>query len=292
MSRAPRRPSTYSRNGSSNGHRALSVTEAVQNIRLTDTVGEYPAGPPISSYSPSDRRQRSPYRDTYTAYGQSPREASPYSSTLDPSVLHPRSTASQAAYSEHSDSTAISYLTASGNMRHVAHPSLSDLEIIFADNIPNSYSPYSQPPLSSPYRQDLTRSSSTYGKLTSLVTSDPPSRRRLNEVDYTNPSTQASMSRSMSGPSLPSMPPKTYEEVRNVGREFVERRRRTLHRPRRERKILFRQAVLPSTLRSSQAEDVSGSIDSFLAHSTSTYEPIAPYTTSATHGTYLNPSTR
>ena len=124
------------------------------------------------------------------------------------------------------------------------------------------------------------------------MASDLASRRRLNEVGYTNPSTEASMSRSMSGPSLPSMPPKTYEEVRNVGREFVERRRRTAHRPRRERKILLRQAVLPSTLRSSQAEDVSGSIDSFLAHSASSYGSIPPYTTTSSHGTYLTNPTR
>ena len=119
------------------------------------------------------------------------------------------------------------------------------------------------------------------------MASDLASRRRLNEVGYTNPSTEASMSRSMSGPSLPSMPQKTYEEVRNVGREFVERRRRTVHRPRRERKILLRQAVLPSTLRSSQAEDMSGSIDSFLAHSGTSYDSIPHYTTSSTHSSYL-----
>ena len=291
MSRSTRRPSTYSRSGSSNDHRALSVTEAVQSIRLTDTVGEYPVGSSVPSYSAADRRTQPSYRDSYPAYERSPPEASPYTSTLDPSMLQSRTTASQTSYSGHPTSTANPYLTPSETMRHVARTTVSDCSSLIADNNTNSYAPYSQAPLSTSYRADISRSPS-YGKLTNLVTSDPPSRRSLNGLGYTNPRTQASMSRSMSGPSLPSIPPKTYEDVRNVGREFVERRRRALHKPRRERKLFIRQAVLPSTLRSSPGEDLSGSIDSFLAHTTPSYENIPSYSTSASHGSYLGAPVR
>ena len=102
------------------------------------------------------------------------------------------------------------------------------------------------------------------------------------------------MSRSMSGPSLPSMPPNTYEEVRNLGREFVERRRVSMHRPRHERKIRMRQAAaLSSTLRPLEAQDVSGSIDSFLAHSTSSFDSPPHYAVSgSSHDGYPGGTSR
>ena len=101
------------------------------------------------------------------------------------------------------------------------------------------------------------------------------------------------MSRSMSGPSPPSIQSSTYQEVRNLGREFAERRRGFLHRPRRERKLRVRQALLPSTTRPIyEAQDVSGSIDSFIAHSTSSYDSPSPYATTTSHSSYPGISAR
>ena len=115
MSRSTRRPTTYSR---SNGHRALSVTEAVQSIRLTDTVGEHPGGHSSTSYSSPDRRSRHPYRDPYTVYERSPNESST-SSTLNPALLQSRSSAGHIFDPEPSTSTANPYLSTSENMRYV-----------------------------------------------------------------------------------------------------------------------------------------------------------------------------
>lgn len=156
-----------------------------------------------------------------------------------------------------------------------------------------SYPAYSQAPLSNPYRQISSTRSPTYGKLIALTPPKAPSRRPLNEAGYINPRTEASMSRSMSGPSLPSAPPRPYEEMRSIGHDFVERRRRNVQRPRRQRKIIMRQAAMPSTLRSSQAEDLSGSIDSFLAHSgSSSYESHSPYVATSSHSPYGHSGSR
>lgn len=132
----------------------------------------------------------------------------------------------------------------------------------------------------------FTRSPPQTGKLGffCLITS-PPSPHRLRETGYSIPSTEPSLSRSMSGPLVPSiLPSSTYEEVRNIGREFIARQQRRSHR--RERKVHYRQAMLPSNASagSSQAEDGNGSIDSFTAVSTSAYDPV-------TYGTNLNYAT-
>ena len=114
-----------------------------------------------------------------------------------------------------------------------------------------------------------------------------PSAHRLKHAGYTIPSTEAPLSRSMSGPLVPSiLPSSTLEEVRNIGREFVARQRRRINKPRRDRKINYRQALLPSNASagSSQAEDVDGSIDSFTAHSTSPFENPGFNPNSATMG--------
>ena len=283
MSRSSsRRPSNHSRGSSSHGHRSLSVTEALQSIRLTETVGGTHAGLP--SYPTSTSRRRPSYRDEISAYRQSPYESTTYSSsTLDPSVLESYPTYDEPSYPDQPTSTANPYLSTSETMRYVA---FATAKLPFAD-APNSYPSYSQAPLSNPYRPDgSSRSSTNYGKLAALTDSDPSSRRRLNEAGYTNPRTEASMSRSMSGPSLPSVPPRAYEEVRNVGREFVERRRHNVYRPRRQKKLIMRQAVLPSSSRTSREEDMSGSIDSFLAHSSSSYESPPSYVPSSSHGPY------
>ena len=98
----------------------------------------------------------------------------------------------------------------------------------------------------------------------------------LKHAGYSNPSTEASLSRSMSGPLVPSiLPSSTYEEVRNIGREFVARQqRKKFNRPRREKKLDFRRALLPSNASagSGQAEDVNSSIDSFTAQSSSSFD--------------------
>lgn len=98
----------------------------------------------------------------------------------------------------------------------------------------------------------------------------------LKDAGYPNPSTDTPISRSMSGSQYPNILPSTtyYEEVRNIGREFVARQSRRFSRPRRERKMNYRHTVLPSNASagSSQAEDVNSSIDSFTAVSAPSYD--------------------
>ncbi len=98
------RPTSNSRGSSSSGHRALSVTEALQTIRLTETVGEYH----VSRQRPSIREDES-----------SPYEPSPFVlPTLDPSVLDPYPTTTASSYSRPTGLTA-SPLSTSSTMRYV-----------------------------------------------------------------------------------------------------------------------------------------------------------------------------
>ena len=282
MSRPSRRTTTNSRGSSSPVHRSLSVNEALQSIRLAGTVGEYVASP--SSYVTSDRRRRPPYRDEPSPYAPSPLEPTFSSSTLDPSVLdsrgHPTYSDSP-SYSTHPTSSRSPYASGSATMRLVLCPvSVSSL----ANCISNSYQSYSQAPISNPYRVSApSRSPSQYGKLRISLPHTFRCSHRLNEAGYS--SAEASVSRSMSGPHIPSIPARTYEAVRNVGREFAERYPRRPN-PRRAKKLIVRQTMLPSTSRSSQAEDVSGSIDHLLGHSGSSFDSNSPYAASSSHGAY------
>ena len=97
----------------------------------------------------------------------------------------------------------------------------------------------------------------------------------------------------MSGPSGPSiLPSSAYEGFRIEEPEIARQRRRNLHEARRQSKLHARRTVLPSTsgIRSSEAGSVSSSIDSLVAHSTSSYDSHSAYrtpSTSSTHGTYV-----
>ena len=117
---------------------------------------------------------------------------------------------------------------------------------------------------------------------------------RLRHSGYTNPSTEASLSRSMSGPSGPSiLPSSAYDGFRDVGREVARQRQRKLHESRRQSKLLLRRTMLPSNLyaRPDEAYTESGSIDYLLAHSGSSYNSHGAYgrtpSTSSGQGSYL-----
>ena len=124
----------------------------------------------------------------------------------------------------------------------------------------------------------------------------------LNRAGYSNPSTEPSLSRSMSGPPslmLPTsiLPSSTYGEFREAGREVARQRRRNVAQVRREHKARTRRAgMLPSIPRdsgSSQAEILSGPIDSFAAHSSSSYggrSSYPPNPSPALHGSAFGPS--
>ncbi|KAK3175237.1 hypothetical protein OEA41_002484 [Lepraria neglecta] len=99
----------------------------------------------------------------------------------------------------------------------------------------------------------------------------------------------------MSGPSVgPSiLPSSAYSGFRVEEREIARQRRRNIHEVRRQSKLLHRRAVLPSnaSIRPSEVETVSASIDSFAAHSASSYDSHGAYggrtsSTSSTHGAY------
>ena len=116
----------------------------------------------------------------------------------------------------------------------------------------------------------------------------------LKHLGYTNPSTEASLSRSMSGPSGPSiLPSSAYGGFRDVEREVARQRQRKLHESRRQSKLLLRRTMLPSTpyARPGEADTESGSIDYLLAHSGSSYDSHNPYvrtpSTSSAQGSYL-----
>ena len=116
----------------------------------------------------------------------------------------------------------------------------------------------------------------------------------LKHSGYTNPSTEASLSRSMSGPSGPSiLPSSAYGGIRDVGRDVARQRQRKLHESRRQSKLLLRRTMLPSNLyaRPSEAYTESGSIDYLLAHSGSSYNSHGAYgrtpSTSSGQGSYL-----
>ena len=107
--------------------------------------------------------------------------------------------------------------------------------------------------------------------------------------------TEPSISRSMSGPSVgPSiLPSSAYSGFRVEEREISRQRRRNLHEARRQSKLLHRRAVLPSSasVRPSEVETLSASIDSFAALSASSYDSHGAYggrtsSTSSTHGAY------
>lgn len=76
-------------------------------------------------------------------------------------------------------------------------------------------------------------------------------------------------------------------------REVARQRRRNIHESRRQSKLLLRRTMLPSTpvIRPSEVDYLSGSIDSFVAHSgSSSYESHSAYgrtpSTSSSHGGY------
>ena len=98
----------------------------------------------------------------------------------------------------------------------------------------------------------------------------------------------------MSGPSGPSiLPSSAYSDFRVEQREIARQRRRNLHDTRRQSKLLRRRVVLPSnaSVRPSEVEPVSASIDFFAAHSGSSYDSHGAYgrnsSTSSTHGAYV-----
>ena len=123
-------------------------------------------------------------------------------------------------------------------------------------------------------------------------------RQWLMTAGYSNPSTEASLSRSMSGPPLGPMlpssilPSSTFGEFRDAARDVGRQRRRNPAYSRRENKVRVRRAttLLPSIQDpgSSQVLDVSGSIDSLAAQSNSSYSGSrSPYpSSSSVHGTY------
>ena len=104
---------------------------------------------------------------------------------------------------------------------------------------------------------------------------------------------EASLSRSMSGPPGPSiLPSSAYGGFRDAEREVARQRRRNIHESRRQSKLLMRRAMLPSTpgIRPSEVDYLSGSIDSFVAHSGSSYDNHGAYvrtpTATSGHGGY------
>ena len=111
-----RRPATSSRGSSSYGHRSLSVTEALQNIRFTETVNDHIELPP--SYV--DRR-RVAQRDETIQHGRTadpPTSYAPY--TLNPAVLSSSGNYEQPPYSPQPSSTSTFYQSTSETMRYRA----------------------------------------------------------------------------------------------------------------------------------------------------------------------------
>lgn len=162
MSRSTsRRPTTHSRGSSSQGHRSLSVTEALQNIRFTETVSDHHVGLPSSYIS----RRRASHRDETIHPERSSDTSTLYApGTLDPAVLDSSRSHDQSPYSNQPFPTSSPYSSTSGSMRYVAsrNPRLS------LTDTANSYPAYSQAPLSNPYRQ-MTSRSPNYGKLAALA---------------------------------------------------------------------------------------------------------------------------
>jgi hypothetical protein len=110
----------------------------------------------------------------------------------------------------------------------------------------------------------------------------------LNFLGYT----EASLSRSMSGPPGPSiLPSSAYSAFREPGREIARRRRRrNIPESRRQSKLLHRRAVLPSISDAgpSEADYGIGSIDFFAAHSGSSYDSHGAYgRTPSTSSNYM-----
>lgn len=120
-----------------------------------------------------------------------------------------------------------------------------------------------------------------------------PLSGRLNESGYPNPSTEASMSRSMFGPPGPNiLPSSTFGEFRDVEREGARQRRRNNRQSRRENKMRLRRTMLPSIPDAveTQADVVSDSIDCFAAHSHSPYGSHSSYgrtSSSAANDSYI-----
>lgn len=97
----------------------------------------------------------------------------------------------------------------------------------------------------------------------------------------------------MSGPPGPSiLPSSAYGGFRDAEREVARQRRRNIHESRRQSKLLLRRTMLPSPagIRPSEVDYLSGSIDSFVAHSgSSSYDSHSAYRTPSTssgHGSY------
>ncbi|KAF6228150.1 hypothetical protein HO133_007880 [Letharia lupina] len=275
MSRSHRRPSDYSRGSSPRIDRNLAVTEAsFQNLGLNETAGaQYQSGP--SSYLLPDQRSRRP------SYPRS--ELS--SGYLQPDYVSSSYTraASPASFSalENSTSFGTTLLDPSD------YQLFSDTGTFSTRASPFSTSVLGRTDMGSyPYPSDTMTS---YRDTSSYGPSRSPSQR-----GYTNPSTEASLSRSMSGPSGPSiLPSSAYGGFRGLEREVARQRQRKLHESRRQSKLLLRRTMLPSTpyARPGEADTESGSIDYLLAHSGSSYDSHSAYgrtpSTSSAQGSYL-----
>ncbi|CAD6573761.1 MAG: hypothetical protein ASARMPREDX12_006231 [Alectoria sarmentosa] len=274
MSRSHRRPSDYSRGSSPRIDRTLSVTEAsFQNLGLNETAGaQYQSGP--SSYLLPDQRSRRP---SYPRSGLN-------SGYLQPDYVSSSYTraASPASFSALENSTSFGTT--------LLDP--SDYQLFsgtgtFSSRIsPFSTGALGRTDMGYPYPSDTMTS---YRDTSSYGPSRSPSQR-----GYTNPSTEASLSRSMSGPSGPSiLPSSAYGGFRDVEREVARQRQRKLHESRRQSKLLSRRTMLPSTpyARPSEADTESGSIDYLLAHSGSSFDSHSAYgrtpSTSSAQGSYL-----
>ena len=97
----------------------------------------------------------------------------------------------------------------------------------------------------------------------------------------------------MSGPPGPSiLPSSAYGGFRDAEREVARQRRRNIHESRRLAKLQMRRTMLPSNpgIRPSEVDYLSGSIDSFVAHSGSSFDSAGAYartpSTSSGHGGY------
>lgn len=269
MSRSHRHPSSSSRghSTSSDADRSLTATtSSLQGLHLTETTSEqylYPSTARSASRS-------SPY-DSTSASGPSAYQASPFG-TVNPADLSNRNTSSSYGQSTYSyDDTAANMKFVVLTLPHFAF--LTDVTLAINHTQQTRCGPRTEGQL---IMADLRRK---LVRLDLSFHSPPPPFPRslcgLKSAGYPMPSTDPPLSRSMSGPQVPTILPSSsyYEEVRHIGREFARQRRR-LTKPRRERKITYRQAVLPSNTSagSSQAEDMSRSIDSFTAQSASSYE--------------------
>ncbi|KAL6714513.1 hypothetical protein ACLMJK_007938 [Lecanora helva] len=287
MSRSYRRPSDYSLGNSPRIDRNLAVTEATfQNLGLSETAGTPHLTVP-STYQTSNRRRPSTvrpevsssdylspnydpttYRATSPAYYSNPNPSSTFGSSVISSD-YDQLFADPTTYPDR----ASPFSTSSLNRNTMGYANLSVASISTTDGF-GSYPSY-QDAVPSGYRD-----TSSYG-----ASSRSPSQR-----DYT---TEASLSRSMSGPPGPSiLPSSAYGGFRDAEREVARQRRRNVYESRRQSKLLMRRTMLPSTpgIRPSEVEILSGPIDSSVAQSSASYDSHSAYgrtpSTSSGHGGY------